>query len=45
MKKLEDILAKLADPKVDPGTDPELALMSEREALIYILQVLAKRFG
>jgi len=45
MKKLEVIIGKLADPKVDPNTDPDLAGLTEKEMVLYILQVLARRLG
>lgn len=45
MKKLQDIIDKIADPKADLSADPDIALIPEREILLYILQVLARRFA
>ena len=45
MKKLEEILGKVIDPQVDLDTDPSILALTDRQILLYILQVLARRFA
>jgi len=45
MKKLEKLLDKLANTTLDLDTDPDILALKDREILLFILQLLTKRFA